>query len=100
VQVLNESNGQFTMLTRPVIFTEKVPALGSANCIGLYDFSAYVFGMRREMALEKSNAPGWFEDELSFRMLMRLDAQPTWDSVMTPKNGDTLSPFVTLAATA
>lgn len=100
VPVLQESGGQFTILTRPVIFTEKVPALGSANCIGLFDFSQYIIGMRREMALEKSNAPGWFEDEISFRMLLRWDCQPAWDTVLTPKNGDTLSPFVVLEATA
>ena len=32
-----ESGGQFTMLTRAVVLTEKTPALGAVGDIGLYD---------------------------------------------------------------
>ena len=39
-------------------------------------------------------------DELSFRLRVRMDGQPLLSSAITPVNGDTLSPFVTLAARA
>ena len=41
IPVMTESDGTFKILTRPVLFTEKVPALGSKGDIGLYDFSQY-----------------------------------------------------------
>lgn len=96
IPVLTESNGQFKILTRPVIFTEKVPALGTQGDVGLYDFSQYAVGMRKEMSLDKSRHPGFTRDTTYYRGIVRGDGQPTWSSVYTPENGDTLSPFVVL----
>jgi len=100
VPVMNESNGKFTILTRPVIFTEKVPALGSVGDISLVDWSQYCIGMRKEVALDRSNAPGWTEDLTDYRTILRVDGQGTWDQAITPKHGDSLSWCVTLAARA
>ena len=49
--------GGFSILTRPVIFTEKMPALGTEGDIGLYDFSQYSVGLRKEVGVEKSILP-------------------------------------------
>ena len=38
--------------------------------------------------------------ERAFRFYRRNDGQWWWRTVLTPKNGDTLSPTVTLAARA
>ena len=48
VPVMRESDGGFQILTRPVLFTEKVPALGTKADIGLYDFSKYAIGIRSQ----------------------------------------------------
>ncbi len=86
-----------TLLGREVIFTEKVPPLGTRGDITLVNLKQYVIGMRSEIALEKSNAPGWQRDLSSFRAIVRVDAQPAWHEPVTPAGGgDTLSWAVTL----
>ena len=43
--VLTGNDGKWSMLTRPVLFTEKTPALGSAGDVLLADFSQYTLGL-------------------------------------------------------
>ena len=96
VPVLRETDGKFYLLTREVVFTEKVPTLGTEGDIGLFDFSQYQVGLRGDMSLEQSGHVGFTRDTTYFRGLLRADGQSAWDSPYTPKNGDTLSPFVIL----
>jgi HK97 family phage major capsid protein len=98
VPVLSETDGKFTMLTRPVIFTEKLPALGKKGDIVLCDFSQYAIGIRREVLLDKSIHVGWATDSTGYRAIMRVDGAGTWSAPIQPKDGDTLSWCVTLAA--
>ncbi len=56
VPVMTEKDGGFSILTRPVIFTEKVEALRSQGDILLADFSQYVVGLREEMRIDLSSA--------------------------------------------
>jgi HK97 family phage major capsid protein len=98
IPVLSESNGKFTILTRPVLFTEKLPALGSRGDILLADFSKYIVGLRADATLEKSGHAGFQTDSTYYRCKLRGDGQPMLDRAITPENGSTLSPFVTLAA--
>jgi HK97 family phage major capsid protein len=97
VPVLSESGGRFTMLTRPCLFTEKVPTLGTKGDIGLYDFSQYVIGLRQNMALDRSAHIGFTRATTAYRGLIRVDGRSKHRQAITPKNGDTLSPFVVLA---
>jgi len=100
IPVLTESNGEFRILTRPVIFTEKVPALGDQGDVGLYDFSQYAVGLRQELVIERSPHLGFNEDTTWIRAKLRGDGFSLWDAPYTPLNGATLSPFVTLAERA
>jgi HK97 family phage major capsid protein len=100
VPVLTESNGTWRMLTLPVIFTEKVPALGTVGDILLADFSKYVVGMRADFQLAKSQHLGFASDTSYYRGIIRVDGQPALSAAITPLNGSTLSPFVTLATRA
>lgn len=101
IPVLREDrNGGFTILTRPVTFTEKVPALGTEGDISLVAFSQYAIGMRKEFVMDRSQGPGWREDLSSYRGIVRVDGQSRWTGPVTPVNGDTLSWAVTLAARA
>jgi HK97 family phage major capsid protein len=95
---VKEADGNFTLLGMPVLFTEKLPTLGTKGDILLVNFSNYVVGMRKEVVLEKSNAPGWGRDVLSYRVLLRADGQGKWNKPQTPKNGDSRSWAVALAA--
>jgi len=91
IPVMTESNGQFNILGRPVIFTSHMPTLGDADDIMFVDLSQYAIGIRRDMKIENSNIPGWRYDLMSYRALLRFDGQGTWNKAITPRNGDSLS---------
>ncbi|HOG17669.1 MAG TPA: phage major capsid protein [Syntrophales bacterium] len=94
---VTQQNGKFYLLTKEVLFTEKCPALSSKGDLILADLSQYSIGLRKEVSVDKSNAPGWLKDESSYRAIVRADGQGQWNSAITPKNGDSLSWCVTLA---
>lgn len=89
---------RMTMLGRPLILTEKVPALSSAGDIGLYDFSFYMVGDRQAISLESSTESRFANDETELRAILRADGRPWIQSAITPLNGSSLSPFVILGA--
>ncbi|WP_419661503.1 phage major capsid protein, HK97 family [Desulfosarcina variabilis str. Montpellier] len=98
--VFKDYNGQPTLFGRPVLFSSNLPTVGDANDLIFVDLSQYAIGLRRDMRLEKSNIPGWTQDLMSYRVLVRFDGMGVWDSVLTPRNGDTLSWCVGLAERA
>jgi HK97 family phage major capsid protein len=97
VPVMTESNGGFQILTRPVIFTEKMEPLGDKGDIMLTDFSQYVCGLREGMRFDTSIHVAFETDEILSRIIERHDGQPLWDSALTLEDvSTTVSPFVTL----
>ena len=101
VPVMTESNGEFRILTRPVVFTEKTEPLGEAGDIMLADFSQYVIGLREEMRIDFSGHVYFDTDEMACRLIERHDGFPLWDESLTLEDGTTtVSPFVTLAERA
>jgi HK97 family phage major capsid protein len=101
IPVMTESNGQFQILTRPCVFTEKTEKLGEKGDIMLADFSQYVVGLRTGMRFDTSIHPHFTTDELLSRIIERHDGQPLWDSSLTLEDGSTtVSPFVVLAERA
>jgi len=98
VQVLSQDGkGNYTMLGRPALFTEKLPSLGTAGDVLLADFSQYSIGLRKDVSVEKSSHLGFLSDTSYYRCLMRADGQGRWSKPMTPKSGDSLSWCVVLA---
>ena len=100
IPVMTESNGQFKILGRPVVFSSHLPTLGDADDIMFVDLSQYAIGIRRDMRVEKSNIPGWTQDLMSYRVLIRFDGQGTWNTYLTPRNGSTMSWVIGLAERA
>jgi len=99
IPILKETNGELSLLGRPLILTEKAQPLGDLGDLALCDLSFYAIGLRADLAIERSNAPGWLQDQTDFRVRVRLDGQPLLAKPHTPKYGaDTLSPFVILEA--
>jgi len=99
IPVMKESNGQFSILTRPVIFTEKTAVLGDRGDIMLCDFSQYIIGLREGMRFDTSIHVHFETDELLSRIIERHDGQPLWDEALTLEDGSTtVSPFVVLGA--
>ena len=85
-----------TLLGRPIVFTEKCKALGTAGDIVLADLSYYLIGDRQQIAIASSQHVRFTTDETAWRFVKRVDGQPWVDSAFTPANGSSLSPFVTL----
>jgi HK97 family phage major capsid protein len=98
VPVLREANGGWQLLTRPVLFTEKLPAVGDKGDILLADFSQYAIGVRKEITIEKSGHVYFMSDETAWRAITRVDGQGRWNKAYTPANGATQSWCVCLAA--
>lgn len=101
------NNGQvigappMTIMGRPVVFTEKTPALGGAGDLSLVDFGFYLIGDRQAMQARQSDDFKFDVDEVAFRVIERVDGRPWLQSAITPANGGpTLSPIVKLADAA
>lgn len=91
------SGPPMTILGRPVIVSEKVPALGSVGDINFVDLSYYLIGDRQVMQAQSSPHYKFANDKTAFRIIERVDGRPWLQSAITPKNnGATLSPFVKL----
>ncbi len=88
-----------TILGRPVLITEKAPALGSQADISFVDFSMYLLGDRQTVTMSTSTHFKFQQDQVAIRGTERVDGQPWMRSALTPRNGtNTLSPYVALAA--
>ncbi|HUG82555.1 MAG TPA: phage major capsid protein, partial [Bryobacterales bacterium] len=104
VPVFMPANGaapSATLFGRPLLFSEKVPTLGTVGDLGLYDLTQYAIGLRAEVALMISPHAYFVSDELAFRLRVRIDGSSLWDAAVTPAKGsNTISPFVVLATRA
>lgn len=98
VNLFQTNSGEFNIFGRPVIFTPNLPAVGDTGDILFVDLRQYAIGIRRDMRIEKSNIPGWTQDLVSFRVIVRFDGQGTWSDVITPRNGDSLGWCVKIEA--
>lgn len=87
------------LLGRPIVFTEKCSALGTAGDLLLADLSYYLIGDRQKITVASSKHVRFTTDETAWRFVKRVDGQPWIDSAFTPANGSSLSPFVTLHST-
>ncbi|HEY3478236.1 MAG TPA: phage major capsid protein, partial [Streptomyces sp.] len=85
---------------RPLIVTEKAPALGQRGDLAFTDLTYYLVGDRQAMTADSSTDYMFGNDKTAFRIIQRVDGQPWLKSAITPANGSTnkLSPFVELDA--
>lgn len=83
----------------PVIWSEKLPAPGSAGDALLADFKYYLLGDRQATTVESTKFDKWRYDETSWRVVHRVAGQPWLSSPLTLQDGVTqISPFVKLGA--
>lgn len=88
-----------TILGRPVIFTEKTSALGTAGDISFVDLSYYLIGDRQQVRVDASEHFLFQNNQVAYRIIERVDGRPWIQTPLTPHNGssNTLSPYVGLA---
>ncbi|MBA7630011.1 hypothetical protein ES703_37519 [subsurface metagenome] len=96
IPVLKEDSGKLYILGKELLVSEKVPALGTAGCLGLYDFSKYIIGLREDVRIESSINAQFREDITQWRAIVRTDGQPGIATPITLLSGDEVSPFVIL----
>ncbi len=89
-----------SILGRPLYMSEHLPALGNAGDLVLLDPLAYVLGDRQEIILDVSPHFKFDTDETVFRASARLDGQPVFNVVLTPKNGPTCGWLLKIAERA
>ena len=89
-----------TMLGRPLLVTEKNPAVGDAGDVAFVDFRYYLIGDRQAVSIESSEHSRFMNDETEIRIIVRVDGRPWIQSALTPNKGSTVSPIVKLAARA
>lgn len=99
LQTPGSASPPVSILGRPVIFTEKTPALGTTGDISFVDLSYYLIGDRQIMQSSSSIDYKFANDKTAFRITERLDGRPWLASSILPRNGSgALSPFVQLAS--
>ncbi len=89
-----------TLIGLPVIPTEYTKTVGDKGDIILGDWSQFIEGTRAGITGAESIHVRFTVNERAFRFAMRIGGTPWWSSKLTPKNGDTMSPFVVLDARA
>jgi HK97 family phage major capsid protein len=91
--------GPMTLFGRPIVITEKASVLGNRGDIAFVDLSYYLVGDRQSMTAASSTDWRFGNDQTAYRIIQRVDGRPWIQSPITPRNGgDSLSPFVELAA--
>jgi HK97 family phage major capsid protein len=87
----------WSLLGRPAIPTEKLPALGTRGDLMLIDPSFYVIGDRMSVEIAASEHVNFLKNQMTWRIVERIDGQPWMDKPVTLQDGNTqVSPFVAL----
>ena len=87
----------WSLLGRPAIMTEKLPALGSRGDLVLIDPSLYVIGDRQQIEIAASEHVNFLKNQMTWRVVERVDGQPWLDKPITLQDGSSqVSPFVVL----
>jgi HK97 family phage major capsid protein len=87
----------WSLLGRPAFATEKVPALGAKGDLSLLDPSYYVLGDRMQVEVAASEHVNFLKNQMTWRVVERIDGQPWLDKPVTLQDGATqVSPFVVL----
>lgn len=88
-----------TLLGHPIMFTDKLPAVGSKGDLMLADMRYYLVGDPGQATLEASLEERFRYVQTSFRAVHRVDGQPWLPAPITLSDGSTtVSPFVVIAA--
>lgn len=90
-----------SLLGLPVLWTEKLPAVGVRGDIILANRSYYIIGDRQATTIETTQYDRWRHDQTSWRVVHRVDGAPWLDAPIPLLDGvTTVSPFVVLGPPA
>jgi HK97 family phage major capsid protein len=83
---------------KPVVITEKLPALGKTGDVLLFDPTFYVIGDRGQCIIDASSEALFSTMQTVFRVWLRADGKPLLSNSVTLANGDSVSAYVALTA--
>jgi HK97 family phage major capsid protein len=87
----------WSLLGRPAMPTEKLPALGTRGDLMLFDPSLYVIGDRMSIEIAASEHVNFLKNQMTWRVVERVDGQPWLSGPVTLQDASTqVSPFVVL----
>lgn len=86
------------LLGRPIFYSEFASAIGDVGDIILGDWSQYLDGLYQPLQSAESVHVRFENHERTFKFWLRNCGAPWWRTVLTPNKGDSMSPFVILAA--
>jgi HK97 family phage major capsid protein len=93
------ATGTLLLFGRPVLFTERLNTLGTQGDVLLADFSKYIVADTGTLEIAASDQYAFNTNQITFRIIQRVDGQPQIDAPFTQQDGSTqISPFVTLHA--
>ncbi len=87
-----------TLMGYPIIWTEKLPGVGTAGDVVLADWRYYLVGDRQSTTIDSTNVERFKYDETSWRAVHRVGGRPWLSTPWTGANSHQLSPFVILGA--
>lgn len=95
VFVQNMANaGPNTLLGFPIIWTEKLPVLGTAGDVTLTDWSYYLIGDRQMVTMDVDRSFKFQNNQTAFRLVEAIDGKPWLSGAITLADGSTsVSPF-------
>ena len=100
VPLFTNGDGVERLDGRPIIFTEFAQTLGTVGDLILMNPSQFLEGTLQGMLSAESMHVRFETHERTFKFWMENDGRGWWRTALTPRNGDTLSPFVALATRA
>lgn len=90
--------GQLLLFGRPVLFTEKLSAVGAAGDVLCADFSKYITADTGTLEIAASDQYAFNTNQITYRVIERVDGQPQIDAPFSQMDGTTqTSPFTFLA---
>lgn len=100
VPYFTQEGGREMLSGRPIFFTEFAKTVGDEGDLILVVPSEYLEGTYQSEQFAESIHVRFTAAERAFRFYRRNDGRLWWTAALSPKNGATLSPVVTLAARA
>ena len=86
-----------TLFGLPVMVTEKLPSLGTADDVLLVDFKHYLIGDRMQLEIAASEHVAFLNNQIAWRFVHRVDGQPWLPAAVTLSDASyTVSPFIRL----
>lgn len=90
-----------SLLGRPIIFTDKLPFVGTEGDICYIDPSFYLIGDRQQTTIDMSTEEHFRTNQVSWRAMCRVDGKAWLTSPITYQDGSfQISPFVVLSSVA